>query len=124
MVQIEDVQGRRIQGYGVVLGDNNACYDIKLLLGREQITVAEGKHEDSHEENGGIYAVDLIGQYRPDLQENMSDQENIALNGFFVELGENVIPPGRYLLGLTARNRVTGLRLVNWSGQCFMAVPG
>jgi len=107
MVRVEDCRGGRIVGYGVVLGDNNACYERELLLWRQ---------EGSEGGKGG-YAVRLAGQYRPDLEENLPDQVNAALCGFLVEIGEGVIPAGRYRIGMAARSRVTGLGLVNWSGR-------
>ena len=106
MVRVEDCRDRVILGYGVILGDNNASYERTLLLGREP------------EGSGEIYAVRLSGQYRPDLEENMPDQENVALCGFWVEVKKGAVPEGKYRLGMAARNRVTGLKLVNWSSRC------
>jgi len=227
MVRIEDCREGKILGYGVVLGDNNACYERELLLWRvcpasdgtknaacksgtgtsatesaacKNGTVASvgtesavgngtgasagtgnaacksgtgmsatesaacqngtgaagrvdgefgGAHaadatrrgtacagrnghmegEVSQEtgngeepEQGTVYAIRLAGQYRPDLEINMPDQENVGLCGFWVEIGEHAVPPGRYRIGMGVRNRVTGLRLVNWSSR-FVGKP-
>ena len=123
LVRIEDSHDDMISGYGVVLGDNNACYKKWLLFqaavnkdlelqGREAPLPGE-----ENERVADIYAVSIMEQYRPDLEENMPDQVNVALSGFGVKLPENFLPPGSYQLGLAARNQVTGLRLVNWSNR-------
>ncbi|MCM1045106.1 MAG: glycosyltransferase [Candidatus Gastranaerophilales bacterium] len=100
LLRVEQSRNGIVQGYGVVLGDNNACYEYKLLL------------RQSEERT---YEVSLIGQYRPDLEENMPDQVNVGLCGFHIRLtGEN-IDPGRYRIGLAAYSKVSGLKLMNFS---------
>lgn len=114
-VRVEDCRKGRIVGYGVVLGDNNACYDRRLLFER-----TEAGQKDSGTDGEGrttVYAVSLRGQYRPDLEENMPDQVRVGLCGYDVEMGEKGLPRGRYRLGMAVRNRVTGLKLVNWSSR-------
>ncbi len=112
-VSIEDWGAFSVRGYGVVLGDDNACYERLLLLQR------------ASEEGGGIYALKLEGMYRPDLEENMPDQRNVGLCGFHVKIQKEAVPAGRYRLGMAARNRVTGLGLLNWSGRFWEAAfPG
>lgn len=114
LVRVEDCRGRRVLGYGVVLGDNNACYDRMLLLWEDR------KPETGTGQDGGkIYALKLEGMYRPDLEENMPDQRNAALCGFDVEIGGDAVPAGRYRLGMAVRNRITGLGLQNWSNRFF-----
>ena len=79
---------RLVCGYGIVLGDDNACYDRYLLL----IPVNEGC------ESAYCYVQELEGQYRPDLEENLTDQKNIALAGFLLEgwsAGCNGLPAKR-----------------------------
>ncbi len=112
MVRIEDCRGHRAIGYGVVLGDDNACYDRMLLLREEP----SAKEQDAACSEAGIYAINLEGMYRPDLEENMPDQRNVALCGFDVET-EAAALHGRYRLGMAVRNRVTGLKLLNWSNR-------
>lgn len=119
LVRIEDSRKEKIQGYGVVLGDNNACYEIQLLFKKDLDEVKENM-ENQNLTDDDIFVIELIRQYRPDLEENMPDQENVALSGFSVKLEKGVLPIGRYRLGLTARNRVTGLRLINWSNRFFI----
>lgn len=133
MVRVEDCRGARILGYGIVLGDNNACYDRLLLLRKaaESPELSAGARADtggnkkmtnvSHAEE--IYALRLEGQYRPDLEENMPDQNNVALCGFHVEIEEGELPAGKYRLGLAAENRVSRLKLINWSNR-FVSLEG
>lgn len=102
IVRAEDFRERRLMGWSVVLGDDNACYERILLL------------KKSEEEIFGALAEE---SYRPDLQENMPDQKNVALSGFQICLEEGLLSAGDYLIGICARNRVTGLRLVNWSNR-------
>lgn len=123
LVRIEDSHDDMISGYGVVLGDNNACYNIQLLFKAVAYKDLELQAQEApppsgeNEGDADIYAVSIMEQYRPDLDENMPDQVNVALSGFAVKLAENFLPPGSYQLGLAARNRVTGLRLINWSNR-------
>lgn len=105
-LSVEDCCGRNVRGYGVVLGDDNACYERLLLFSM------------APEDGGGVYALGLEEMYRPDLEENMPDQRNVALCGFHVEIEKAAVRAGRYRLGMAVRNRVTGLKLVNWS-NCF-----
>ncbi len=108
-----------IQGYSVVLGDNNACYDRRLILCRlEQQDMH--KPEPVGEPQGKIRCVSITleGQYRPDLEENMTDQVNVALCGFWVKADR--IPEGVYRMGILADSRVSGIRLVNWSKTLYV----
>ena len=115
MVRVEDCRNRKAMGYGVVLGDNNACYEKVLLLkriqdGRECVPEEYGKERD-------VYAIRLVGQYRPDLVENIPNQVNVGFSGFRVEVGKGVLPKGRYQLGMGARNRIANIKIVNWSNR-------
>lgn len=95
-----------IQGYGVVLGDNNACYEKELIL------------EDIADENR-VYAIRLEGQYRPDLVENMPDQTNVGLCGFKVRLCGNIIDRGSFRIGMAVKNRVNGTKIYNFGNRIF-----
>lgn len=103
MVRVEACSSTQISGYGVVLGDNNACYEFELLL----------KNVDTLK----IYAVTLNGQYRPDLVENMPDQVNVGLCGFATECEFAGLESGNYQIGMVAKNRVNGLCLINYSSR-------
>lgn len=124
LVRPEDVRDGKIVGWSVVLGDNNACYERTLLLRREDSGTARGKENcREHEKDvdceapAVIYGITLEGQYRPDLEENMPDQTNVALCGFMLELPRLPDPEGSFQIGICVRSRVTGLRLVNWSSR-------
>lgn len=108
LFRVEWCQDGTVQGYGVVLGDNNACYEKELLLA------------DIADENR-IYAVELAGQYRPDLVENMPDQTNVGLSGFKVKLSGKVLDGGSFRIGMAVRNKVTGTRIYYFSNRNFRA---
>lgn len=111
LFRVEDCGNMGTQGYGVVLGDNNACYKKYLIW------------EKVNGEAPRIWLQELEGQFRPELIDNMPDQENVGLCGFALEWRENALPEGVYRLGMLARNRVTGLKLMNWSNR-FLTVAG
>ena len=109
----------------MVLGDDNACYDTWLLF-REMADAMDGNRAQEalwrRADTGstfspGILAVKCKAQYRPDLEENMPDQVHVALSGYDIHLAAWNLPAGTYRLGMAARNRVTGTRLVNWSNR-------
>lgn len=115
MVRIEAVRQSEICGWSVVLGDNNACYEKELVLEKAggNFTVNADKWSQAR----GVFAIPLTEQYRPDLEENMPDQVNVALSGFHVRLKANLLAPGRYRMGVAVKHRVTGARLMNWSNR-------
>ncbi len=100
---------RSIRGYGVVLGDNNACYDRYLVLAEE------GKEN--------ALTVKVQPQYRQDLEENMADQKNVAMSGFYIHFGnaaEKKLSKGcQYRVGVMAVNKINKGKLLNWSGRYF-----
>jgi len=113
-VEAVDSHEGEILGWSVVLGDNNACYFRKLLLKRVEAEKAESKM---------VYEISLKGGHRPDLQENMPDQMNVALGGFHVRLKPDLLPPGRYRIGAAASSRVSRLKLMNWTNR-FLDISG
>ncbi len=122
LVRIEDVRRGFIGGYGVALGDNNACYEYMLLLGREDKPQDADKADGADKAGsagGDVLYIRLKGQYRPDLEENMPDQTNVGLSGFAVRFSDGILPEGKYRIGLAVRNRVSRLRLFNWSNRFF-----
>lgn len=127
LVRVESVQNGEICGYCVVLGDDNACYEKHLLLRREED--GEEQQTDRMKKGGKYPAIRIEGQYRPDLTENMPDQKNAGLSGFWIKLpwdsfetqpaGKALLPQGRYRIGAAARNRVTGTKLINWTNHFY-----
>ena len=102
MMRIEACNKTLLQGYSVVLGDNNACYDKYLLL-----KDAEGR----------LVSMALEGQYRMDLEENLPDQKNVALGGFCISNPAVNLRKGEYRIGILAVNRINRSRIFNWSNK-------
>lgn len=105
---VELATAHRVQGYAVVLGSDNACFETKLLF-REK-------------ERGDLYQMEYTPQCRVDIAQNMPDQKNIALCGFEVDIVAP-LPPGEYRIGAVSRDVISGLRIVRWI-NVFMAVQG
>lgn len=112
LFRVERCEEECIQGYGVVLGDHNACYDRELVL----LRLAEA---DSWEPTGQItcFCVPLDGQYRPELVENMPDQSHVGLCGFWWKPDFGRLPAGNYRLGMTADSKIGKIKLINWSSH-------
>lgn len=91
-----------LYGYGVVLGSDNALFQRKLLL---------------RSANGKLWQLPVERQYRSDLEENMPDQIHVALSGFLVRIPEKSLPEGSYEIGMCAKDRTGGTRLLSWSGR-------
>ena len=115
-VRIEAVKSGEMLGWCAVLGDNNACYSKELMLKKIPENFSE-KDDVWFRPPDGVYTIPIEEQYRPDLQENMPDQENVALCGFHIRLRLNLLPPGRYRIGAAVSHRITGLALMNWSNR-------
>ena len=105
MVNVEQSTPGQLKGYGVVLGDDNACYDRYLVLSESLQDLTYAK------------MVKTGKQYRQDLEENMADQKRVALSGFHVELSaEEWEQYDGYYIGVIAVHKVSKLKLLNWSG--------
>ena len=115
-LRIESVRSGEILGWCAVLGDNNACYKRELVLKKADPSLS-GKTAECSPDSDGVYRIPLWEQYRPDLQENMPDQENVALCGFHICLESGLLPAGRYRIGAAVRHRITGACLMNWSNR-------
>lgn len=112
MVRVETAGPEKIQGYCVVLGDDNACYERYLLLG-------SGPDGGSEQPPELLFCMKLEGQYRDDLEQNLPDQKNVALGGFRVSRTGEKIASGIYRIGVLAVHRISGLKLLGWSGKCL-----
>ncbi len=112
---IEQSEHACIKGYGVVLGDNNACY--------ERYVVLAAADKDLQESKVSVLCIKTIPQYRQDLEENMADQTNVGLCGFHVRLdGKNAKKLEKdveYRIGVMAVHKFGRGRLLNWSGRYF-----
>lgn len=100
VLEDEEEKGLRITGWGVVLGDNNTCYDKYLVFQGEE-----------------CFVTLLQEQYRPDLAENMPDQENVGLSGYQILVERGALPAGTYRLGMAAVSRIGRVKLLNWSNR-------
>lgn len=114
MVRVESTGPERIQGYGVVLGDDNACYERFLVL--LQVQGSEPQNGTAYEEKN-FWCMRLAGQYRQDLEQNLPDQKNVGLCGFSVSRKGEQLAPGVYRVGLIAARRWGALKLLGWSGK-------
>ena len=100
LFRVESCEQGILQGYGVVLGDDNSCYERYLLF---------------EDQKGALFFQKTKGQYRPDLVENMPDQNRVGLCGFWLKVSEENLPRGIYRVGMAAKNTVTGIKLLWWS---------
>ncbi len=103
IVRVEHVAEGKMRGYAVVLGSDNACFAKQLLFSPQN-------------DRKTVYRMDYKEQYRSDLEENMPDQKNVALCGFYVEFVKP-LPSGEYRVGALARDKISGACLMNWSSR-------
>ena len=102
LVGIEKADERLLQGYCVVLGDDNACYEKYLVLESAQ---------------GECFYTPLIGQYRPDLEQNLPDQKNVALCGFWICDPTRGLKETEYRISIAAVHRISRLKLLGQSSK-------
>lgn len=108
MARVEMYDKKKIQGYGIVLGDDNACYERYLVLSPEP---------ESDTISSGSFLLKLEGKYRYELEQNVPDQKNVALCGYCISREGEKLPSGSYKVGMIAVNKVTGLKLFSWCGK-------
>lgn len=114
MARVETAGPERIQGYSVILGDDNACYEKYLLL-------LPTETDASQDTDRGTSFMKLLPAYRQELEENLPDQKNVALGGFCVSRKGEQLPAGTYSIAVLAVNRVSKLKLWNTTGK-YMTV--
>lgn len=114
MARVETAGPERIQGYSVILGDDNACYEKYLLL-------LPTETDASQDTDRGTSFMKLLPAYRQELEENLPDQKNVALGGFCVSRKGEQLPTGTYSIAVLAVNRVSKLKLWNTTGK-YMTV--
>lgn len=129
MAGVEVAGAGMIKGYGVVLGDNNACYDRYVILkqvGEEGTKDTSYKEAASKKIGSQIWMIKTQPQYRQDLEENIPDQKNVALCGYHVALSqdqeEKLEAGAAYQVGVLAVHKITKGKLANWSSRCY--TPG
>lgn len=101
--RIESAGGNFCQGYSFMAGDDNSCYEKKLVL--------------EEKERGCSFEVPLKEKLRQDLQDNMPDQKRVAMCGFAVRI--TGLPAGNYAMKVMAKNKVTGVTYVNECTRCL-----
>ena len=106
MARVETAGPERIQGYSVILGDDNACYDKFLVLFPED---TQGQREADRK----VWTMNILPAYRQELEENLPDQKNVALGGFCVKRKTEQLPPGTYGIAVLAVH----LKLWNTTGK-------
>ena len=104
MINIEQSSPGIIKGYGVILGDDNACYDRYVVLSKDTRDLSQA------------YVARVTKQYRQDLEENLPDQRNVALCGFAVRLETEKELSSEYQIGMIAVHKVSKIKLLNFSG--------
>ena len=98
----KEERGYYIKGYAFVIDGNNAVYTRKLLLR----AVEDAKQ---------LYVVDCENVPRPDIADNLTDQTNEQLTGFYTVLPVGSLPPDTYEIGMIAIDKTGRQRIVNWS---------
>ncbi len=89
--------GIYLQGYVFVIGSDNACFSIDILL----------ENEDKE-----YYRFTPGRLYRPDLAVNLRDQVNAARSGFSCRIDSKDLPWGRYRIGFLAKDLCSGQYLL------------
>lgn len=114
MARVETAGPERIQGYSVILGDDNACYEKYLLL-------LPSETDGALDAERNMWSVKLLPAYRQELEENLPDQKNVALGGFCISRKGEQLPTGTYSIAVLTVNRVSKLKLWNTTGK-YMTV--
>ena len=114
MARVETAGPERIQGYSVILGDDNACYEKYLLL-------LPSETDGALDAERSMWSVKLLPAYRQELEENLPDQKNVALGGFCISRKGEQLPTGTYSIAVLTVNRVSKLKLWNTTGK-YMTV--
>lgn len=91
-----------IQGYSFVLGVDNACFDFSILL---------------QTEDGMLYQVSYDNCYRPDLDKNLEEEYHANMNGYAFIFEKELLPRGKYRVGVFAKCAVNRMRLYRFTNQ-------
>lgn len=100
-----------LQGSAMVLGSDNACFELQILfLG----------------EKGTHYRLTPDRRYRPDIVANVEGQVNVDLSGFTCLVRTDKIQDGTYELAVLMRDRCSGQYLMKKAGLklCFCEGKG
>lgn len=97
-----------IMGWCYVPGEDNACYDKKVL-----ITRMDGEHEENSTEN---YIATPSDWYRKDVEAILPSEVNIGLAGFVLRVLCTDLPSGTYRVGMLYTGG-QGEKLLAWSDK-------
>ena len=101
--------GYYIKGYAFVIDADNAVYDRTLLFRKE-------------EDPSSVWQIATERVYRPDIAEHLTDQKNDALTGFMTAFRKDALKPGRYQIGMLAKDNTSRQRIVFWS-DVYLTIP-
>lgn len=102
----DSLEKLEMSGYGIVLGSDNACYKKFLIV----------KKVDNQDL---VYKVMLMDQYRWDLEQNMLDQKNVSLSGFWISFEKDKLEKGLYQIGFLAEKKFSRSKLYTWVERQF-----
>ena len=91
----EEKDSIHVAGYSFVIGSDNSHFSYTLVLRGEN----------------RLYGVALEPVRRYDLEQNMSDQVNVGLAGFHVQIPVKHLSKGRYRVEIYATDETSSLRL-------------
>jgi hypothetical protein len=91
----EEKDSIHVAGYSFVIGSDNSHFSYTLVLRGEN----------------RLYSVELEPVRRYDLEQNMSDQVNVGLAGFHVQIPVKYLSKGRYRVEIYAADETSSLRL-------------
>ncbi|MBQ9122883.1 MAG: glycosyltransferase family 2 protein [Lachnospiraceae bacterium] len=97
---VEQNAGTKLSGYLFIMGDDNACYERRIIF--RNITTDHA------------FWCRLNQTLREDLRTNMPDQKNVALSGFEVKLLD--LPTGEYEITAVAHNKISGVSYCKETG--------
>lgn len=89
-----------IMGWCYVPGEDNALYDKKVLLRRE---------------DGSGYMAVPADWHRKDVVESLRGEAHIELAGFALRVLQKDLVNGTYRIGMVCTNQVTGEKALSWS---------
>ena len=101
--------GYYIKGYAFVIDADNAVYDRTLLFRKEEAP-------------SSVWQIATERVYRPDIAEHLTDQKNDALTGFMTAFRKDALKPGRYQIGMLAKDNTSRQRIVFWS-DVYLTIP-
>ncbi len=115
-----------IQGYSFVTGSDNAIFEKRIILAREQdafwgANAAEGgaavpgKGKEGYQ--AGLLSVAPEPMIRRDVEENLPDQTGVGLTGFCAIIDGSGGQGGCYQIGVLVKDKSSGQKLYSWTNR-------